>query len=289
MLSSWHLDPLSSWHWGFAAAGFGMLLGLTQYVLGRKRLGDVGAKPKRKEAVKTIQTTQTTQTSQSSQTALSGPLTGEELKRIGAIAVLFCFAVLFWTVYEQGGSSLNVFTLRLVDCSIFGWQFPSSWLQSFQAIFVIILAPLFSILWIRLGRREPSSPAKFAYGLLFLGFGIALMVPAALLAQHGKVSALWLVGVYLLEVIGEMCLSPVGLSTVTKLAPFRLLGLSMGVWYLSSAFGNKIAGSLAGTFNAGNTMAMVTLFGSMAAAAMVAALMLSALTPTVRKLMTGIH
>jgi len=295
LLSSWHLDPLSSWHYGFAAAGFGMLLGLTQYVLGRKRLGGAGEKPDRKK-VKTTQATnagsaETTNagSAEATNAAGAGPLTGDELKRIGAIFILFFFALLFWSVYEQGGSSLNVFADQLVDCSIFGWQYPSSWLQSYQAVFVIILAPLFSVLWLKLGRREPSSPAKFAYGLLFLGLGIALMVPAAFLAHHGKVNALWLVAVYFLEVVGEMCLSPVGLSTVTKLAPLRFLGLSMGVWYLSSAFGNKIAGLFAGTFNAADTMSMVTLFGSMAGAAMAAALILLFLTPTVRKLMTGIH
>jgi POT family proton-dependent oligopeptide transporter len=268
------IDPFSSWHFGFAAAGFGMMLGLTQYVLGRNRLAGAGDK-KTAEAKKIEKA--------------AGPLTNDEIKRCAAIALLFIFTVLFWTVYEQGGSSLNVFTDRLIDCQILGWHFPSSFLQSFQAVFVIILAPIFSVLWLKLGDREPSSPAKFSYGLLFLAIGIVAMVPAAMLAAHGKISPLWVIFVYLFEVIGEMCLSPVGLSTCTKLAPLRFLGLTMGCWYLGSSFGNRLAGFFAGSFNPDSTSAMVTLFGGMAVASLVAAGILVALTPTIRKLMTGVH
>ncbi|HEY9713746.1 MAG TPA: peptide MFS transporter, partial [Chroococcales cyanobacterium] len=284
-LADWGLDPYSSWHWGFAAAGFGMILGLTQYVLGRNRLAKVGHTP-RKQAK--LQQENVESTSASLETT-SGPLTGEEIQRIGAIAILFSFAVLFWAIYEQGGSSLNVFALNLVNCNLFGWSFPSSWLQSFQAIFVILLAPTFSVFWLKLGTKEPSSPAKFGFGLMFLGLGIALMVPAALLAQAGKVSPLWLIGVFLLEVIGELCLSPVGLSTVTKLAPARFLGLTMGIWYLTSAFGNKLSGFFAGKFDSSNTASMVQLFGGMGGAALIAALVLVFLRPTVKRLMAGIR
>jgi len=275
-LASCHIDPFTCWHWGFAAAGVGMIFGLTQYVLGRDRLKAVGAKPHRKTATETAD-------------QQSGPLTADEWKRIGAIAILFFFSLVFWAIYEQGGSSLNVFATKLTDTNLFGWHFPSSWLQSFQAIFVIILAPIFSVIWINLGKREPSSPAKFAYGLLFLCLGIGLMVPASMLARQGLVSPLWLIGVYLLEVVGELCLSPVGLSTVTKLAPVRFLGLTMGLWYVSLALGNRCAGFLAGTFNPNDPMAMVALFGGMSAAAIISAGILALLTPTVRKLMVGVH
>ena len=307
-LASHGFDPLSSWHFGFAAAGFGMMLGLTQYVLGRKRLAEAGSNPNKKPVMakpesKPKEAAQA-EASSEKQAAAAVPTAGagevatpaassgfslDEMKRIGAILVLFVFSLLFWTIYEQGGSSLNVFTTKLVQCRVFGWNFPSSWLQSFQAVFVIVLAPMFSVLWLRLGKREPSSPAKFCYGLLFLAIGISFMVPAAMLAQSGKVSFLWLVFVYLFEVVGELCLSPVGLSTVTKLAPLRLLGLFMGVWYLNLAFGNKLAGFLAGKFNPDNINAMVTLYGGMAVAGLIAAAILAALVPTVKKLMTGVH
>lgn len=110
---------------------------------------------------------------------------------------------------------------------------------------MIILAPIFSWLWVRMGDRQPSSPAKFTFGLLFIGLGYVLMVPAAMLTVAGKISPLWLVGLYFLEVMGERCLSPVGLSTVTKLAPARLVGIMMGVWFLAAALGNKLAGYFA--------------------------------------------
>ena len=219
----------------------------------------------------------------------AAPLSPAEWKRLGAIGILFFFTMLFWAVYEQGGSSLSLFADKLTDCSIMGWQFPSSWFQSLQAIFVICLAPIFSWLWIKLGKREPSSPAKFAYGLFFLGAGIALMVPASLGAAAGKVSPWWLTAVYLLQVTGELCLSPVGLSTVTKLAPARIVGMMMGVWFLAASMGNMLAGYLGGFFNENDLHSLTNLYGGMGAAALAATVVLVFLTPTVRKLMGGIH
>jgi len=353
-LVSMHFNPITSWHWGFAAAGFGMVFGVLQFVLQRDKLKGVGLKPSRKvkaEEEKKEDVRQaseaasdslralpsgslsdapselsTTLPSGSSDTALSDSsggsasdsaggtgsdslgsiasnspdnsasstgatpfLTLEEVKRLGAIAILFFFTMIFWSVYEQGGSSLNLFADRLTDCSILGWSFPSSWFQSLGAVFVIGLAPLFSILWQRLGDREPSAPAKFAYGLLFLGLGTLLMVPASILAQHGKVGPMWLVFVYFFQCVGEMCLSPVGLSTVTKLAPLRFLSSTMGIWFLAASFGNRLAGYLGGMFNQNDPSSMVMLFGGMAAAVFVCTLILTALTPTVRKLMVGVR
>ncbi|MBC7999388.1 MAG: peptide MFS transporter, partial [Leptolyngbya sp.] len=249
-LQSMNLDPHSSWHWGFAAAGVGMIFGLVNFVICRDRLVGVGDRPIKLPVAASataevpgpgaaaaaqleleIDLEKSSGATPPGETApdetapgetakieppKSGKLTPEELKRIGAIAVLFCFNILFWAIYEQGGSSLNLFADKLTDCRINGWAFPSTWLQSLQAAFVIILAPMFSWLWVKLGDKDPSSPTKFAIGLTFLGLGIGLMVPAATLAQQGKVSPLWLIMVYLFQVIGEMCLSPVGLSTVTK-------------------------------------------------------------------------
>jgi POT family proton-dependent oligopeptide transporter len=281
LLVKCNIDVNSCWHFGFAAAGIGMLLGLTQYVIHGKRLQSVGGKPVKIKAAQ--------QNDLSAEPTLSTPLTREEWRRLGAIGVLFFFSMLFWAVYEQGGSSLNLFADRLTRNEIFGMSFPSSWLQTIPAVYCIVLAPVFSAFWIKLGDKQPSSPAKFTYGLLFLALGIGLMVPASMVAASGKVSALWLVFAYLLMVIGEMCLSPVGLSTVTKLAPTRLCSSIMGLWFLSMAFGNMLAGYLSGFFDEKALNTLMILFGSMGVAGLLATGILAALTPMVRRLMGTIH
>lgn len=263
----------SGWHWGFGAAGVGMVFGLMFYVLQWKMLGSAGLKPQKKEGEARVEAV---------------PLTENEKKRVGAIVILAFFNFLFWTIYEQGGTSLNVFADRLTDTTIFGWAYPSSWLQFFQAGFIIILAPLFSMLWSRLGDKQPAAPAKFTMGLLLLSLGIVLMVPASMLAAQGKVSALWLVSVYFLEVCGELCLSPVGLSTVTKLAPIRFMSLTMGAWFISNACGNYMAGYLSGFFDENDTSKLTFLFGSMAAAAFIGTGILALLVPKVKKLMGSV-
>lgn len=270
------MDPLASWHWGFGAAGIGMTAGLVVFLLRHKTLGHAGervaADPKDQPAA-----------------AAHAPLTADEWKRVGVIFILFFFTTLFWAAYEQKGASLNLFALKLVRTEIAGRSFPSSWLQSLTATFIICLAPLFSRLWIRLGDRQPSSPAKFTFGLLFIGLGYLLMIPASLLTASGRISPLWLVGLYFLEVVGEMCLSPVGLSTVTKLSPPKLLGIMMGVWFLASSIGSKIAGFLSGYFDAGSPEALVRLYGGIAVGLLAACGVLGALTPRIRKMMGGVR
>ena len=285
LLVKCHIDINSCWHFGFAAAGVGMLLGLTQYVVHGNRLKNVGGKPVKVQVNKAGDQSDTA----ADTPAVSTPLTREEWRRIGAIGVLFFFSMLFWAVYEQGGSSLNLFADRLTRNEIFGMSFPSSWFQTIPAVYCIVLAPIFSAFWIKLGDKQPSSPAKFTYGLLFLALGIGLMVPAAMVAASGKVSALWLVFAYLLMVIGEMCLSPVGLSTVTKLAPTRLCSSIMGLWFLSMAFGNMLAGYLSGFFDEKALNTLMILFGSMGIAGLLATSILAALTPMVRRLMGTIR
>ena len=130
-----------------------------------------------------------------------------------------------------------------MSTNAFGFEFPASWLQSLTPFYVILLAPVFAKLWVRLGARQPSSPTKFALGLLAIGLAFCLLVPASALTASGKISPLWLVGVYLLDVIGELCLSPVGLSTVTRLSPARFVGLMMGLWFFATSLGNKLAGT----------------------------------------------
>jgi len=269
-------DPAKSWHWGFGAAAVGMTAGLIVYLLNRRRLGNVGRRT-------------TSQQKKEKLTLSRQPLTRSDWKRIGAIFVFFLFTILFWAAYEQKGASLNLFARDLVRTEVFGRPFPSSWLQSCTPAFVIMLAPLFSILWVRLGTRQPSSPVKFTLGLVFIGLAYCLLVPAAWLTGQGRISPLWLVGLYFLEVVGEMCLSPVGLSTVSKLAPVKLLGIMMGVWFLAAAFGNKLAGWLSTFFVADNPMQLVKLYGGIALGLLVSAGILALLTPKVKKLMGAVN
>jgi POT family proton-dependent oligopeptide transporter len=198
------------------------------------------------------------------------------------------FASIFWGAYEQAGSTLNLFGDRYSNNVVFGFAFPSSWYISVQALFVILLAPVIAWVWVKLGPREPSVPAKFALGLLFVGLAFLLLVPAGATAQGGaglKVSPLWLVGAYFIEEWGELCLSPVGLSAVTKLAPTRIVSLMMGVFFLSNALGNKLAGWTAGFFS---SMPLSELFGAVAGVSLVAALIMFVLIRPVRRLMGGV-
>jgi POT family proton-dependent oligopeptide transporter len=305
-----YLGQKIGWHWGFGAAGVGMTLGVIQFALGSGRLGRAGL-PKGAlgggalwaKAIATV-------------AALGGGLyllwdhrdvvvlvgtailfvwllrqsqPGVERKRIGAIIVLFVFATLFWAGFEQAGSSLNLFADQRTRNTLFGWDFPSSWYQSVQPLFIILLAPVFAWLWLRLGRLEPSSPAKFAYGLLFVGIGfLVVAVGASLSARDGGalVSPMWLILVYFFHTLGELSLSPVGLSTVTKLAPPRMVGLMMGVWFLALSLGNFIGGTIAGFFG---RFPLPELFGAVFLTTAASALVLALLVKPIRGLMAGVH
>ncbi len=210
-------------------------------------------------------------------------------KRIAAILVFFVAAMIFWAIFEQAGVSLSIFAKELTQTEIGGYSFPSAWFLALNSLFVILLAPLFAGLWTRMGAAQPSSPVKFALGLGFLAASFLLMVPAALLTAEGKVSPWWLVGLYFLQTVGELLLSPVGLSTMTKLAPVRATGLVLGVWFLGSAFGNKLAGVLGANFQSGNAEALSEFFLHQALFVSVAALLLLALTPLVKSWMGGVR
>lgn len=272
ILSSAGLDPNKCWHWGFAAAGVGMVIGLFVYIKNRERLAHVGNKIPRSVKVKT-------------DVEPAPPLTRGDWARIVAIVILFIFTILFWAAYEQKGSSLNLFADKLTRNEIFGIGFSPVYLQSLTPAFVILLTPLFATLWLRMGDRQPSSPVKFTLGLLFIGLAYSLMIPATIFLMQGKVSFVWLVGLYFLEVCGEMCLSPVGLSTVTKLAPAKLVGLMMGAWFLATSVGNKLAGYLAGFFVTNNPWQLTKLYGGIALGLLAAAVILIILTPTIKRLM----
>ncbi len=263
------------WHWGFGAAAVGMVLGLVQFRAGSKRLGDVGLRPPAR-------------TDSTGQSAGAYAFSAAEWKRIVAIGVLFLFSAMFWGAFEQAGSSLNLFADRLTNLKAFGKEFPASWFQSVNSVFIVLLAPLFAILWVRLGKREPSSPAKFALGLLFVGLGFAVIAWASTVSgpEQARVSPMWLVVVYFLHTIGELCLSPVGLSTVTKLAPASVVGLMMGVWFLSISLGLKMGGWVAGFFE---SYPLPKLFGAVFLTTTAAAIILALLIKPIRKLMGGVH
>jgi POT family proton-dependent oligopeptide transporter len=270
------------WHLGFACAGIGMTLGLIQYVLGRDRLRPAAERAAVRGRPAPVQAV----------AAPSGEhrvlwFTAREWGRVAAVFVFFVFAAIFWAAYEQAASTLNLFADESVNRQAFGREIPTSWFVAIQAFFVILLAGAFAWLWIQLGPRQPSTPTKFALGLLFAGLSFVLLLPAGAMAMRGElVSGWWLVAAYFLQVVGELCLSPVGNSVVTKLAPARIVGMMMGVWFLAIAAGNKLAGWVAGL---SATVPVTTIFRSIALVTIAAAVLLFLLTKPVRKLMGGVH
>jgi POT family proton-dependent oligopeptide transporter len=293
------------WHYGFAAAGVGMVLGLIQYRLQLPKLGDAGRLPTRNLAdpadparlrrewtgmwaavgllvalaalawfgvlrVDPVLLARSTvgvilgvAVVYFAYILVLGKLDAVERRRIWLLAILFLGAALFWAGFEQAGSSLNVFAERHTDRVLFGWEVPASWFQSINPIFIILLAPVFAAIWIRLGVRnlDPSLPLKFGLGLISLGLGFGVMAFAATLAAQGEqVLPLWLVLTYLLHTTGELCVSPVGLSAVTKLAPRKFLSQMLGLWFISISMGNLIAGLVAGRFDSESLPQMPGLF-----------------------------
>jgi POT family proton-dependent oligopeptide transporter len=212
-----------------------------------------------------------------------GEWTREERKRLVVILVLFVGAAIFWSAFEQAASTLNLFAQEKTRNSVFGIGFPSSWFQSVNAVMIIVFAPVFAWLWVKLGKRDPSSPAKFATGLLFVGLGFLVMVGAAQASASGVlVSPSWLVLTYFLHTIGELCLSPVGLSSMTRLAPDRVKGMMMGVWFLAASMGNLIAGLVVG-FLAKFSHAQI--FGAVTAFAVVASVVMFSLVGPIRRML----
>jgi POT family proton-dependent oligopeptide transporter len=313
-----------NWRLGFVASAVGMLAGMIQYVLSSKYLGEAGLHPastgdphRDRKQKRTGSLTVTgfllaivvlavlvergifTVSAEEISNALGWILMAlaaavfawmilgkgwspQERKRAGAILVLFIASAIFWGVYEQAGSTLNLFAERNTDRVVLGYEFPASWYQSVQPILVIILAPLYAWLWVRLGSREPSSPSKFSFGLFFVGLSFLIMVPPG----HGThVSPQWLNICYLLSVLGEMCLSPVGLSAMTKLAPSRAQGFVMGVWFLSLGMGNWLAGKAGSLYE---TVPLPTLFGVGGGVAVASAILLAVLIKPTKRLMSGV-
>ena len=294
------LGETVNWHLGFSVAGVGMVLGVAQYVWGWRHLGDAGLLRRtdgddrvralrsfwwgtgvvvalvlavtwlQRVGVLGVSILDVAQGTGITITALVvlyfvyiflfGRLSPDERGRVAMIPVLFVAAAVFWSGFEQAGSSMNLFAGRLTDRTVFGMEAPATWLQSVNPLFIILLAPVFGALWVRLGSKNPSIPAKFAYGLLQLGLGFLVLAWGATFTTDGAlVSPMWLVVTYFFHTTGELCLSPVGLSSITKLAPKRLVGQMMGIWFMAAALGNLLAGLVAGLIE---SLALPQLFGT---------------------------
>jgi len=326
-----YLGERVGWHWGFGAAGLGMIIGVLNYKFRASRtLGPIGAEPRasvdeqRKvrnwsfaalavvalvvvlTMVGVIHIDAVALAERMSLIILSlvllyfiylfffARLTGAEKKGVAVILVLFVFATFFWAGFEQAPTSLNLFARDFTDRVVFGWEMPTAWLQSAEAFFVIVLAPVFAAIWVGLARRglDLSSPAKFALGLAFasLSFYVMLMASHRVVAGSTagaalRVSFWWLVGCYFLQSLGELSLSPVGLSSMTKLAPRRFVGQMMGIWFTADALGNLIAGLVGGHVNPNDLTQMPQLFGRTATSLAIAAVVIALLAIPIRRMM----
>ncbi|MCC9168311.1 peptide MFS transporter [Pontibacter harenae] len=283
LICGW-LGETIGWHWGFGAAGVGMVIGLIVFYFGQGMLGTIGLKPAPKD--------------KSATATPSEPLTKVERDRLSVVIVLSFFSILFWLAFEQAGSSMNIFAYRFTDRTIeaFNFEVPATWFQSVNSFFIFTLAPLFSMLWVGLGKRNmnPAGPYKFAIGLMLLAAGFAVLVIGSLSipkgAESAGVSMLWLVLAYLLHTMGELCLSPVGLSFVNKLSPLRLVGIMFGVWFAASAIGNYVGGALAGMIDEmARTQSMSNFFLIFVGIAAASSIILFLFSRKLVKLMHGIH
>ena len=210
---------------------------------------------------------------------------GLERRRVGLIFVLFIAAALFWSGFEQAGSSMNLFAKEHTDLMILSWEFPAGWLQQVNPLLIVLLAPLMGMLWVGLGSRNPSLGVKFAFALALLGAGFFVMAWGSQYVAAGKVSPVWLVTTYFFHTVGELCLSPVGLSSITKLSPTRLVGQMMGTWFMGAALGNLIAGLMAGRLE---TMTAEELFFDVAVTSVVAGAVFLICARPIRWLAAGV-
>jgi POT family proton-dependent oligopeptide transporter len=316
------------WHWGFGAAGVGMVLGLIQFRYGQKYLGGIGLldtdkSPEEVAAMSrrffgtfftlvaavavfaflvsngTILMTITQIATRLGQGVLVmvaayflyvwtwGGHTVEENKRMGVIFWLFLMIAVFWSGFEQAGTSLNLFARDLTDRTMFGWELPASWLQSVNAGFIILLAPLFGMMWVSLEARQrnPSIPLKAGLGLIGLSMGFFVLAwGAANASPDNLVSPAWLVVTYFLHTVGELCISPIGLSAITKLSPKRRVGQMMGIWFVGAALGNLFAGLVSGQLE---SMLPTALFRTVAMTIGGVGVFAIVVSPQVKKLLGG--
>ncbi|RKZ56947.1 MAG: hypothetical protein DRR08_20305 [Candidatus Parabeggiatoa sp. nov. 2] len=279
-----YLGEKVGWHYGFGAASVGMSFGLVLFYSLQNMLGDVGLQPikvKNKVVATEIQ-----------------PLTQDEKERLYALLILAFFSIVFWLAFEQAGSSMNVFALKYTERQLMwiGFEIPASWFQTLNPFFIFILAPFVSMLWIKLDNidKNPNGPLKFALGLFLLGLGfLVLVIGAANIpkgAESASVSMMWLILAILLHTMGELCISPVGLSFVNKLSPKHLMGIMFGMWFLAVAVGNYVGGVLYGMIDdIVKTQSISTFFLMFVGIAMGAAVVLFVLSFGLRKRMHGVE
>jgi POT family proton-dependent oligopeptide transporter len=218
-------------------------------------------------------------------------LTREERNRGWVLVALFVGCAIFFAGYEQMGASFNLFAQRYTDRHLFGSEIPAGVLQAVNPVFIIIFAPVLAVLWLTLGKRNRdfSSPAKFGAGLILLGLGFLVMYVAAGLVLTGhKVAMTWLVATYLLHTWGELCLSPVGLSSMTKLVPTRFVGQVLGVWFMATALGTNLAGQLSGDYDASKLESLPALFLKIFWWGALGGGLMLLLTPQLKRLMPGV-
>lgn len=279
-------DPMSAleaykWKYGFMAAGTGMVIGLVWYLLSQnKYLGHIGLYPAGKNKEESAE----------KNAAVNKPLTQEEKDKIKAIFTFVFFAVFFFAFFEQAGTSLNFFAKESINLNPvlpFIGEVPlkASYFQAVNPIFVVLLAPLFARLWIRMGDKDPSIPSKFGLGLFLQGIGFTIVAIGSTFISQGPVSALWLIFTYMFCTMGELCLSPVGLSMVTKLAPLKFMSLFMGIWLMASFFGNLLAGWLASFYE---SWSLTTLFSIPAALSILFGIIMWIMTKKVLYWMHGV-
>ena len=328
-----YLGEQVGWAYGFGAAGIGMLFGLIIFLWGQKYLEGLAEPPSNKYLQKmngisyeswayisgifmVLVTWFLVQNSQ-----LVGQLLGgfgaifigawllyalfrcapDERDRLIVVGILILFSLIFWALFEQAGSSLNILTDRGVNRVIFGWQVPASMFQSLNAGFIFTIAPLFAMLWIALAKRnmEPSTPIKFSIGIIFVGLGFLALVYGMRSSEGLQTGVFWIILIYLLHTLGELCLSPVGLSSVTKLSPQRIVGFMMGMWFFASAAGNYVAGLIAratasdssgvsnDVFDLTQKQSFMDVYTDVGLMAIGCGIFLAILTPILKKLMHG--
>ena len=328
-----YLGEQVGWAYGFGAAGIGMLFGLIIFLWGQKYLEGLAEPPSNKYLQKmngisyeswayisgifmVLVTWFLVQNSQ-----LVGQLLGgfgaifigawllyalfrcapDERDRLIVVGILILFSLIFWALFEQAGSSLNILTDRGVNRVIFGWEVPASMFQSLNAGFIFTIAPLFAMLWIALAKRnmEPSTPIKFSIGIIFVGLGFLALVYGMRSSEGLQTGIFWIILIYLLHTLGELCLSPVGLSSVTKLSPQRIVGFMMGMWFFASAAGNYVAGLIAratasdssgvsnDVFDLTQKQSFMDVYTDVGLMAIGCGIFLAILTPILKKLMHG--
>jgi POT family proton-dependent oligopeptide transporter len=313
------------WHWGFSLPAVGMLLGLVQFLKTRRHLGDCGVTlaPDAKRgswlpivlflaAIAVVAALAVSGAISLNANAIAAAaswlivilafayftyllafagLTREERNRAWVLVALFVGCAIFFAGYEQMGASFNLFAQRYTDRHLFGWEIPAGVLQAVNPVFIIVFAPVLAVIWLALGRRnrDLSAPAKFGAGLIFLGLGFLVMYVAAGFVLTGqKVAMTWLVATYLLHTWGELCLSPVGLSSMTKLVPTRFVGQVLGVWFMATALGTNLAGQLSGDYDASKLESLPALFLKIFWWGAIGGGLMLLLTPWLKRLMPGI-